>query len=288
MKGIILAGGTGSRLRPLTTATSKQLLPVYDKPMVYYPLSVLMLAGIDDFLIITAPEAEDSFRRLLGDGSHLGLSIEFAVQPSPDGLAQAFLIGEDFLAGSGCALVLGDNLFYGHGISAQLQAVAGRPSGATIFAYQVANPERYGVITFDDDDQPVAVDEKPLQPKSNWAITGLYFYDDQIVELAKQVAPSARNQLEITSIIQAYLDRGALTVERFGRGFAWLDTGTFGSLVEASELVRVLEHRQGVKIGCPEEIAWRMSLIDDEQLERLAQPLLNSGYGDYLLHLLKR
>jgi len=288
MKGIILAGGTGSRLRPLTTVTSKQLLPVYDKPMVYYPLSVLMLAGIEDFLVITAPEAEDSFRELLGDGSHLGLSIQFVSQPSPDGVAQAFLIGEEFLAGSGCALILGDNLFYGHGFSAQLRDVATRPSGATIFAYQVADPQRFGIIAFDADDQPVAIDEKPLQPRSNWAITGLYFADNQVVDIAKEVSPSDRAQLEITSILQAYLDQGTLAVEHFGRGFAWLDAGTFGSLVEASELVRVLEHRQGVKIGCPEEIAWRMSRIDDEQLERLALPMLNSGYGEYLLNLLKR
>jgi len=288
MKGIILAGGTGSRLRPLTTVTSKQLLPVYDKPMIYYPLSVLMLAGIEDFLVITTPEAEDSFRQLLGDGSSWGLSICYETQPSPDGVAQAFLVGEDFLGRSGCALILGDNLFYGHGFSAQLQTVASRRSGATIFAYQVADPQRFGIIAFDADDRPVAIDEKPLQPKSNWAITGLYFFDNQIVDLARDVSPSARDQLEITSIIQAYLDQGTLAVERFGRGFAWLDAGTFGSMVEASELVRVLEHRQGVKIGCPEEIAWRMGRIGDEQLERLAQPLRNSGYGDYLLNLLKR
>ncbi len=288
MKGIILAGGTGSRLRPLTTVTSKQLLPVYDKPMIYYPLSVLMLAGIEDFLVITTPEAEDSFRQLLGDGSSWGLSISYEPQPSPDGVAQAFLVGEDFLGRSGCALILGDNLFYGHGFSAQLQTVASRRSGATIFAYQVADPQRFGIIAFDADDRPVAIDEKPLQPKSNWAITGLYFFDNQIVDLARDVSPSARDQLEITSIIQAYLDQGTLAVERFGRGFAWLDAGTFGSMVEASELVRVLEHRQGVKIGCPEEIAWRMGRIGDEQLERLAQPLRNSGYGDYLLNLLKR
>ncbi len=288
MKGIILAGGTGSRLRPLTTVTSKQLLPVYDKPMIYYPLSVLMLAGIEDFLVVTSPEAEDSFRRLLGDGSQWGLSIRFATQPSPDGVAQAFLIGEEFLAGSGCALVLGDNLFYGHGFTARLREVASRPTGATVFAYHVADPRPFGVVTFDAADRPVRIDEKPLEPRSNWAITGLYFFDHRIVDLAKQVSPSDRNQLEITSIIQTYLDEGTLSVERFGRGFAWLDAGTFGSLVEASELVRVLEDRQGVKIGCPEEIAWEMSRIDDEQLERLAQPLLNSGYGEYLLNLIKR
>jgi glucose-1-phosphate thymidylyltransferase len=291
MKGIVLAGGTGSRLHPLTLATSKQLLPVYDKPMIYYPLSILMLAGITDILVITTPEDEAAFRRLLGDGSQWGISITQAVQPSPDGLAQAFLIGEAFIDGDPCALILGDNLFYGSGMREMLTTVVDSVEingGANVFAYQVSDPERYGVVSFDADGKAETIEEKPEKPKSNWAVTGLYFFDNDIVDVAKQVKPSARGELEISTVNQIYLDAGKLKVSEFRRGFAWLDTGTFDSLVEASEFVRVLEHRQGMKIACLEEIAWSRGLISDERLEELAQPLVKSGYGEYLLRLLEQ
>ena len=291
MKGIVLAGGTGSRLHPLTLATSKQLLPVYDKPMIYYPLSILMLAGITDILVITTPEDEAAFGRLLGDGSQWGISITQAVQPSPDGLAQAFLIGEAFIDGDPCALILGDNLFYGSGMRELLATVVDSVEangGANVFAYQVSDPERYGVVSFDADGNAETIEEKPEKPKSNWAVTGLYFFDNDIVDVVKQVKPSARGELEISTVNQIYLDAGKLKVSEFRRGFAWLDTGTFDSLVEASEFVRVLEHRQGMKIACLEEIAWSRGLISDERLEELAQPLVKSGYGEYLLRLLEQ
>jgi glucose-1-phosphate thymidylyltransferase len=290
MKGIILAGGTGSRLHPLTLATSKQLLPVYDKPMIYYPLSILMLAGITDILVITTPEDEAAFHRLLGDGSQWGINLSQAVQPSPDGLAQAFLIGEQFIDGDACALILGDNLFYGSGMREMLTTAVAEvetQGGANVFAYHVKDPERYGVVAFDDAGRASSIEEKPEHPKSNWAVTGLYFFDDRIVDVAKSVEPSDRGELEITTVNQIYLEQGQLRVSEFRRGFAWLDTGTFDSLVEASEFVRVLEHRQGMKIACLEEIAWSRGLIDDDQLAALAQPLTKSGYGEYLLALLE-
>ncbi|MEZ5374918.1 MAG: glucose-1-phosphate thymidylyltransferase RfbA [Acidimicrobiales bacterium] len=286
MKGIVLAGGTGSRLHPLTIGTSKQLLPVYDKPMIYYPLSILMLAGIDDILVITTPEDEAAFRRLLGDGSQWGINITQAVQPSPDGLAQAFIIGEDFIAGDACALILGDNLFYGQGMSTLLTNAVANNNGATVFAYQVAEPQHYGVVEFDDTGRALSIEEKPEHPRSSWAVTGLYFYDHRIVDIAKAVKPSARGELEITSVNNAYLEDGTLDVVQFNRGFAWLDTGTFDAMVEAAEFVRVLEHRQGMKIACLEEIAWSRGWINDQRLTELAQPLRKSGYGDYLLKLL--
>lgn len=288
MKGIVLAGGTGSRLHPLTLAASKQLLPVYDKPMIYYPLSTLMLAGIREIMVITTPEDADSFERLLGDGSQWGIDLTFATQGAPNGIAEAFIIGEKFIDGEGCALILGDNLFYGHGIIEMLADAMALETGATVFAQQVSDPERYGVVDFDAADRALSVEEKPLNPKSNWAITGLYFYDQQITELAKAVEPSARGELEITAINEMYLNSGELHVARFGRGFAWLDTGTFDSLVEASEFVRVLEKRQDTKIACLEEIAWKFGWISADQVRELAQPLLKSGYGEYLLRLLER
>jgi glucose-1-phosphate thymidylyltransferase len=284
-KGIILAGGTGSRLHPLTLSVSKQLLPVYDKPMVYYPLTVLMLAGIRDVLVITTPDDRSSFERLLGNGSQWGIRISYATQSAPRGIAEAFLIGERFLNGERCALVLGDNLFHGGGLARVLQEAAASNSGACVFAQQVRDPERYGVVAFGADGRATSIEEKPRSPKSNWAVTGLYFYDEHVVEVAKSVKPSGRGELEITSVNHAYLERGALHVVSLSRGYAWLDTGTFDSLVEASEFVRVLQARQRQKIGCPEEVAWRMGFIDTAQLLELAKPLMKSGYGDYLSEL---
>ena len=285
-KGIILAGGSGTRLHPATLAISKQLLPVYDKPMIYYPLSTLMLAGIREVLIISTPQDTPRFQQLLGDGSQWGLKLDYAVQASPDGLAQAFLIAEEFIGDAPCALVLGDNIFYGHEF-AQLMAEADkRPAGATVFAYHVNDPERYGVVSFDAAGAVVSVEEKPNKPKSNYAVTGLYFFDNDVVQIAKQVQPSARGELEITDVIRTYLARQALDVKVMYRGYAWLDTGTHDSLLEAGQFIATLEKRQGLKIACPEEIAWRKHFIDAKQLEALAKPLIKSGYGQYLMRLL--
>ncbi|KEY60444.1 glucose-1-phosphate thymidylyltransferase RfbA [Serratia sp. DD3] len=286
MKGIVLAGGSGTRLHPITRGVSKQLLPIYDKPMIYYPISVLMLAGIRDILIISTPEDLPSFRRLLGSGAEFGINLSYAEQPSPDGLAQAFLIGEEFIAGEPSCLVLGDNIYFGQAFSPKLKNVVNNLHGATVFGYQVMDPERFGVVEFDDQFRALSIEEKPLEPKSNWAVTGLYFYDNQVVDFAKQVKPSPRGELEITTINQMYLERGQLSVELLGRGFAWLDTGTHDSLIEASTFVQTVEKRQGFKVACLEEIAWRNGWLDDEGVKRAALALAKTGYGKYLLDLL--
>lgn len=287
MKGIVLAGGSGTRLYPITRGVSKQLLPLYDKPMVYYPISTLMLAGIRDILIITTPEDSDSFKRLLGDGSDYGINLEYAVQPSPDGLAQAFLIGEEFIGDDNCCLVLGDNIFYGQHFSDALKRAANKEQGATVFGYQVKDPERFGVVEFDDNMRAVSIEEKPEVPKSNYAVTGLYFYDNRVVEMAKQVTPSERGELEITTLNEMYLNDGSLNVELLGRGFAWLDTGTHESLHEASSFVQTIENVQGLKVACLEEIAFNNGWLSKDKLTELAQPMMKNEYGQYLMKLVK-
>ncbi len=284
MKGIILAGGSGTRLYPITKGISKQLMPIYDKPMIYYPLSTLMMAGIREILIITTPHDQEQFKRLLGDGSDWGIKLEYAVQPKPEGLAQAFIIGEEFIGGDSVALILGDNIFYGHDFGDSLKECTD-PSGGVIFAYQVADPERYGVVEFDDSFKAISVEEKPEKPKSNYAIVGLYFYDNSVIEIAKSIEPSDRGELEITTVNEVYLNQGALKVQIMDRGSAWLDTGTFESMNDASEYIQVIEKRTGLKIGCPEEVAFHEEFIDKDQLLKIAEPLVKSGYGKYLLRL---